>query len=186
MATSGQASEVPHLTALIKTLTNPQLKDLLRNEGLAVSGVKASLQIRIIDCSLNPLLALLRARHFPSVSPAFVLSMRHFLQSFPTLFARQVLTTWSPKDLERLVRSEGNGARYDALRRRIFQTAVPGASTFQSNPGYQYQSPAISHPLPSQARSAPLGGSLSPHSHIPGSIPIGSTSIVKLNVVKSV
>lgn len=94
MATSGQASEIPHLTALIKTLTNPQLKDLLRNEGLAVSGVKASLQIRIIDCSLNPLLALLRARLYPSVSPAFVLSMRYSLQFFSTLFARQMLTIW--------------------------------------------------------------------------------------------
>lgn len=51
MASSGQLSEIPHLVALIKTLTNPNLKDLLRNEGLAVSGVKASLQLRIIDCS---------------------------------------------------------------------------------------------------------------------------------------
>jgi hypothetical protein len=53
MASSGQLSEIPHLVALIKTLTNPNLKDLLRNEGLAVSGVKASLQLRIIDCSLS-------------------------------------------------------------------------------------------------------------------------------------
>jgi E3 SUMO-protein ligase PIAS1 len=58
MASSGQLSEIPHLVALIKTLTNPQLKDLLRNEGLAVSGVKASLQLRIIDCSLSLLLSL--------------------------------------------------------------------------------------------------------------------------------
>lgn len=57
MATSGQVSEIPHLTALIKTLTNPQLKDLLRNEGLAVSGVKVSLQLRIIDCPFHPFLA---------------------------------------------------------------------------------------------------------------------------------
>lgn len=54
MASSGQLSEIPHLVARIKTLTNPQLKELLRNEGLAVSGVKASLQLRIIDCSLSP------------------------------------------------------------------------------------------------------------------------------------
>jgi hypothetical protein len=53
MASSGQLSEIPHLVALIKTLTNPGLKDLLRNEGLPVSGVKASLQLRIIDCSLS-------------------------------------------------------------------------------------------------------------------------------------
>lgn len=54
MASSGQSSEIAHLVALIKTLTNPQLKDLLRNEGLAVSGVKISLQLRIIDCSFSP------------------------------------------------------------------------------------------------------------------------------------
>lgn len=54
MASSGQSSEINHLVALIKTLTNPQLKDLLRNEGLAVSGVKMTLQLRIIDCSFPP------------------------------------------------------------------------------------------------------------------------------------
>ncbi|KAJ5279895.1 transcriptional regulator family: Zinc finger MIZ-type [Penicillium angulare] len=46
---SGQATELPRLVALIKTLTIPQLKDLLRKEGLAVSGLKAALQMRIID-----------------------------------------------------------------------------------------------------------------------------------------
>ncbi|KAL4914287.1 PINIT domain-containing protein [Aspergillus aurantiobrunneus] len=46
---SGQTSELQSVIALIKTLTNAQLKDILRVEGLAVSGVKASLQIRIID-----------------------------------------------------------------------------------------------------------------------------------------
>jgi len=54
MASPGQFPELPQLVALIKTLTNPQLKELLRNEGLAVSGVKASLQLRIIDCSFSP------------------------------------------------------------------------------------------------------------------------------------
>jgi hypothetical protein len=48
---SGQLSELQGVIALIKTLTNAQLKDILRTEGLAVSGVKASLQLRIIDCS---------------------------------------------------------------------------------------------------------------------------------------
>ncbi|KAI9368006.1 transport protein particle component-domain-containing protein [Aspergillus egyptiacus] len=47
--TSDQASELQSVIALIKTLTNAQLKDILRFEGLAVSGVKASLQLRIID-----------------------------------------------------------------------------------------------------------------------------------------
>lgn len=70
MATSGQVSEIPHLTALIKTLTNPQLKDLLRNEGLAVSGVKASLQLRIIDCPFHPSEPF---QHYLCVLLAFVL-----------------------------------------------------------------------------------------------------------------
>ncbi|KAJ5107550.1 transcriptional regulator family: Zinc finger MIZ-type [Penicillium angulare] len=46
---SGQATELPRLGAMIRTLTIPQLKDLLRKEGLAVSGLKAALQQRIID-----------------------------------------------------------------------------------------------------------------------------------------
>ncbi|KAJ5752344.1 transcriptional regulator family: Zinc finger MIZ-type [Penicillium odoratum] len=46
---SGQSAELPNLVNLIKTLTLPQLKDLLRNEGLPVSGLKAAVQLRIID-----------------------------------------------------------------------------------------------------------------------------------------
>ncbi|KAK9584074.1 E3 SUMO-protein ligase pli1 [Aspergillus fumigatus] len=49
MASAVQSSELQSIVALIKTLTNAQLKDILRSEGLAVSGVKASLQLRIID-----------------------------------------------------------------------------------------------------------------------------------------
>jgi E3 SUMO-protein ligase PIAS1 len=51
MASASHAHELNSLSSLVKTLTNSQLKDILRNEGLAVSGVKASLQIRIIECS---------------------------------------------------------------------------------------------------------------------------------------
>ncbi|KAF5861496.1 SUMO ligase siz1 [Aspergillus alliaceus] len=49
MASVGQSSELQSVIALVKTMTNAQLKDILRSEGLAVSGVKASLQIRIIN-----------------------------------------------------------------------------------------------------------------------------------------
>ncbi|KAL4898462.1 PINIT domain-containing protein [Aspergillus ambiguus] len=49
MASTVNQSELHSVVALVKTLTNAQLKDILRNEGLAVSGVKASLQLRIID-----------------------------------------------------------------------------------------------------------------------------------------
>ncbi|KAG2025908.1 hypothetical protein GB937_002050 [Aspergillus fischeri] len=53
MASAVQSSELQSVVALIKTLTNAQLKDILRSEGLAVSGVKASLQLRIIDCRIT-------------------------------------------------------------------------------------------------------------------------------------
>ncbi|KAJ5753835.1 uncharacterized protein N7511_007988 [Penicillium nucicola] len=49
MATPGHSTDVPTLVALIKTLTNPALKDLLRSENLQVSGVKIALQLRIIQ-----------------------------------------------------------------------------------------------------------------------------------------
>ncbi|KAE8348184.1 PINIT domain-containing protein [Aspergillus coremiiformis] len=49
MASVSQSSDLQSVTALVKTMTNAQLKDILRSEGLAVSGVKASLQHRIID-----------------------------------------------------------------------------------------------------------------------------------------
>lgn len=50
MASTGQFPDLQSVIALVKTLTNAQLKDILRSEALAVSGVKASLQLRIIDC----------------------------------------------------------------------------------------------------------------------------------------
>ncbi|KAE8377917.1 transport protein particle component-domain-containing protein [Aspergillus bertholletiae] len=49
MASVGQSPELQSLVALVKTMTNAQLKEILRREGLAVSGVKASLQLRIIE-----------------------------------------------------------------------------------------------------------------------------------------
>lgn len=52
MASTGQdPADLLNAIARIKTLTNAQLKDILRNEGLPVSGVKISLQTRIITCS---------------------------------------------------------------------------------------------------------------------------------------
>lgn len=53
MASINRTHELHSLSSLIKTLTNAQLKDILRSEGLAVSGVKTALQLRIIEC-LSP------------------------------------------------------------------------------------------------------------------------------------
>ncbi|KAJ5491593.1 hypothetical protein N7539_003160 [Penicillium diatomitis] len=110
MASAEYMTDVPKLVSHIKTLTVPQLKELLRSEGLAVSGVKASLQLRIIDY------------------------------------------------LDRLAASEGNGVRFDALKARIFQITIPGASTFQaSSPGYQLPHPPTAPSTPSQPRPHPMG-----------------------------
>jgi hypothetical protein len=68
MASAGHSSELQSVVALVKTLTNAQLKDILRSEGLAVSGVKASLQLRIIDCSFS--LYLISPFHFNRFSRA--------------------------------------------------------------------------------------------------------------------
>ncbi|KGO70343.1 Zinc finger, RING/FYVE/PHD-type [Penicillium expansum] len=73
------SSEVATLTAFIKPLTNPQLKDLLRYEGLQVSGLKATLQFRIIQriqslaesdpVSFDALARRIRATAFPNTVP---------------------------------------------------------------------------------------------------------------------
>lgn len=170
MATSGPISEIPHLTALIKTLTNPQLKDLLRNEGLPVSGVKASLQLRIISCMYHPLLVLPPAIRCPSISSD--LSFSQYFDQYSANFNRtRYADHYDPKDLERLANSEGNGARYDALRRMIYRIHTPGASSFPAapTPSPQYFHHTLAYSPASQARTARFGGSMSPHSHTPGS-----------------
>lgn len=76
---SGQASELQSAIALIKTLTNAQLKDILRVEGLAVSGVKASLQMRIINCwYIFPFI-----NAFQSCTDGLPLNTSQTLSSFP-------------------------------------------------------------------------------------------------------
>ncbi|KAL4926529.1 PINIT domain-containing protein [Aspergillus undulatus] len=67
---SGQSSDLQSVIALIKTLTNAQLKEILRFEGLAVSGVKAALQIRIIECL---------ERHYSSGQLELYDSLRKFI-----------------------------------------------------------------------------------------------------------
>jgi E3 SUMO-protein ligase PIAS1 len=43
------ADQTRHMVAQTKTLLNDQLRRVLKEEGLAVSGVKAELQLRIIN-----------------------------------------------------------------------------------------------------------------------------------------
>ncbi|KAJ5180361.1 hypothetical protein N7492_003571 [Penicillium capsulatum] len=148
MAASGQPSELPQLVALIKTMTIPQLKDLLRNEGLALSGVKAVLQVRIIDCS------------FPHLWSASNLGSG-LLISFAMIHG----VFWSKTDafvnladLERLCNSEGNCVRYDAMKRRIQQFGIPGQDSFHANPAFTFQPPPVSMP----PRPAPMASAMSP------------------------
>lgn len=77
MTSVTQSQELQSVVALVKTLTNVQLKDILRREGLAVSGVKASLQLRIIDClsyhyflSLPLFLSIPPQQYFCTMPPA--------------------------------------------------------------------------------------------------------------------
>ena len=49
MASTGSAHDLQSVVALVKTLINVQLKDILRSENLPVSGVKSHLQFRIIE-----------------------------------------------------------------------------------------------------------------------------------------
>ncbi|KAH8689706.1 putative SUMO ligase SizA [Talaromyces proteolyticus] len=50
MSSAGQAPELLGMIALVKTLTNVQMKEILRSQNLTVSGVKSTLQLRIIAC----------------------------------------------------------------------------------------------------------------------------------------
>ena len=91
-------------------------------------------------------------------------------------FLYKHIDSFAATDLERLANSEGNGARYDALKRRIQQTAIPGAFTFQSSsPSYQLPPPPTAQPSPSQARPASLGSTMTPHASSHGSIRITFT-----------
>ncbi|KAJ5719564.1 hypothetical protein N7493_007142 [Penicillium malachiteum] len=168
---SGQSSELPRLVTIIKTLTIPQLKDLLRNEGLPVSGLKAALQVRIIDCLSSPYPFSVDRCPSPST-----LSCAHLNALTPngSLVAQEdslaMANLYTPlPDLERLCMSNGNNVRYDALRRRILQTHIPGSTVFQANPSPPYQHAPAAQQTPSQPRST-VGSSMSPHPHNSGPI----------------
>jgi hypothetical protein len=80
MASNAQAplaEQTRHMIAQTKTLLNDQLRRVLKEEGLAVSGVKAELQSRIINCT--------RARPYQS-SPLQIVALT-------------VLIAFSPADI---------------------------------------------------------------------------------------
>lgn len=71
MATNGQvalADQVRRMIAQTKVLLNDQLKRVLREEQMPVSGVKAELQLRIINC--KTLRAFYSSRQILSPTPA--------------------------------------------------------------------------------------------------------------------
>ncbi|CAG8403183.1 unnamed protein product [Penicillium salamii] len=81
-------TDVQTLTSYIKTFTNPQLKLLLRHEGLQVSGVKAALQFRIIHrlqslaesdtVSYDVLATQIRSTAFPNSAPYSAPAGQHY------------------------------------------------------------------------------------------------------------
>lgn len=72
-------------------------------------------------------------------------------------------------DLERLCQSEGNSVRYDALKRLIQQSGMPGSYSFQATSNPPYRSSPMSQQNSSQARSV-LGDSMSPRTNSSGSV----------------
>ncbi|KLJ08905.1 hypothetical protein EMPG_15668 [Blastomyces silverae] len=91
MASTGQdMADLQRVIALVKSLLNAQLKDILRYEGLAVSGVKAVLQERIIGRFIYAT-AQHQAPSTPTQSPAAYQQP----QSAPSTYAQQPVSTFS-------------------------------------------------------------------------------------------
>jgi E3 SUMO-protein ligase PIAS1 len=156
------ASEVATLTAFIKPLTNPQLKDLLRYEGLQVSGLKATLQFRIIQ----------RSSSLPN-SPQLLLFLVHSITClFYNLFFKSLLQPiladicilTNEIGIQSL--AESDPVSFDALARRIRATAFPNTAQYSSSRP-QYQPSPVSQ-SPAQTRPAPLGVSMPPHQYSSG------------------
>ncbi|OJD23242.1 hypothetical protein ACJ73_05402 [Blastomyces percursus] len=109
MASTGQdMADLQRAIALVKSLLNSQLKDILRYEGLAVSGVKAVLQERIIGQlgqfirsgqtdRYNLLKAFIyaTARHQVPSTPTQSSATYQQPQSAPSTYAQQPVSTFS-------------------------------------------------------------------------------------------
>lgn len=87
--------------------------------------------------------------------------------SHPILAAIRTLTD----DIGIQSLAESDPVSFDALARRIRATAFPNTVPYQSPARPQYQPPPVSQ-SPAQARSAPLGVSMSPHSYSGPSAPL--------------
>lgn len=134
MASASHTHELNSLSSLVKTLTNSQLKDILRNEGLAVSGVKASLQIRIIECSSS---TIRRGKDWQEAN--------------------------GPHTVAERTCQAGNTASFDRLRKFVYAAAnrpMPALSPSQPSPSRQYPSHSVTQPVSSQPRSLPLSMSM--------------------------
>lgn len=99
--------------------------------------------------------------------------LQSFLQAFvahPLLTETRILT--NKIGIESL--AESDPVSFDALARRIRATAFPNTVPYQSPTRPQYQPSPVSQ-SPAQARSAPLGVSMSPHPYSSG----GSAPLMK-------
>lgn len=122
------------LVVIIKTMTNVQMKEALRSEGLAVSGVKISLQLRLIECEDHLFLSYRICRSF---------------------FKDDVLTTFSfsPTVIERL-QQRGSLDQYERIARTLYRIAgiqnhFPGSTTtdtttYPAQPSYVPSRPTTS------------------------------------------
>lgn len=92
------------------------------------------------------------------------------LQAFvPHPILTEIRTLTNEIGIESL--AESDPVSFDALARRIRATAFPNTVSYQSPTRPQYQPSPVSQ-SPAQARSAPLGVSMSPHPYSGGSAPL--------------
>lgn len=122
MASLAQAPEVQRLCNMVKTMTNAQLKNVLRGERLMVSGVKTALQIRIIECSCFSLYGKAEVDNFLDIE-------RLYQEGKNEVFDR----------LKKSIHSTVLGL-------------APGLSTPQPSPGRQYQPHPTPHTMTTQTR----------------------------------
>lgn len=142
------------LVAKVKMLINAQLKEILKREGLAVSGLKSVLQERIISRKSQDRWKLGRQIYFITVS----LNSFGVACKFPT----NTMSLWS--DINAYA-SSGNREGFERMRARVndpkgaftpspglSRTPQPGSALPPMNPTYNIPN---GHPRPPQPSFAP-------------------------------
>ncbi|KAL1972463.1 hypothetical protein VTN31DRAFT_6877 [Thermomyces dupontii] len=126
-------NRLPSVIATVKTLTNNQLKNVLRKEGLPVTGVKSSLQLRIIDH-----LERLAQQHDEERFNRVALNISYAQSAVPTSTRRTQYMT--PPTLTGSPTSDAP-ARYHAETSMPSHPFATGRLTFKESPFYDIIEP---------------------------------------------